>query len=219
MGPWSRSFVTAVVGRAERPSNAALAEVCGPTVDVGLIRAQVGECTVSLTADPVPPRIWEAMTRFARGRGPLEDAVAGRIQSVHLEQLMAEDWEEPLIPRSRAITRGCSCDSADACDHIVAVTYAFTDSIEGDPAVLLRWRGCIDDAAAVEARSVAHDERPSADPWDGGELPEPDAVRILAPGAVLKRLGRSEVRVDDQDLSDVLGAAYEHLGSSGNDLK
>jgi hypothetical protein len=213
VGPWSRSFVSAVLGRAERPSDAALAEVHGLTVDVGLIRAQVGECTVTLTADPVPRRIWEAMVRFARGRGPLEEAVAGRIQSVHLEHLMAEDWEEPLIPRSRSITRGCSCDGADTCDHIVAVTYALTDRVEGDPAVLLRWRGCVDDASAVAPRSVAREEQRSADPWDGGELPEAGAVRVLAPGAVLKRLGGSDVRVADQDLAEVLGAAYERLDS------
>jgi uncharacterized Zn finger protein len=202
-----------VLGRAERPSDAALAEVHDLMVDVGLIRAQVGECTVTLTADPVPRRIWEAMVRFARGRGPLEEAVAGRIQSVHLEHLMAEDWEEPLIPRSRSITRGCSCDAADACDHIVAVTYALTDRVEGDPAVLLRWRGCIDDAAAVVPQSAGREEQRPADPWSGGGLPEPGAVRLLAPGAVLKRLGASDVRVADQDLAEVLAAAYERLAS------
>jgi hypothetical protein len=187
------------------------------TGDVGLIRAQVGKCTVTLSADPVPPRIWEAMTRFARGRGPLEEAVAGRIQSVHLEHLMAEDWEEPLIPRSRSITRGCSCDAAEACEHIAALTYAFADRVEADPAVLLRWRGCVEGASAVQAQSVGREEQRSADPWEGGALPEPGAVRALAAGAVLKRLGRSEVRVADQDLDEVLGAAYAHLSPSGGD--
>ena len=219
MGPWSRSFVSAVVGRAERPSDAAIAAVHDLTVDVGQIRARVGECAVTVSADPVPPRIWAAMVRFARGRGPLEEAVAGRIQSVHLEHLMAEDWEEPLIPRSRSITRGCSCDGTDACEHVIAVTYALTDKVEVDPAVLLRWRGCFEDAPAVAAQSVAHVEQRSGNPWDGGALPEPGAVRVLAPGAVLKRLGRSEVRVGDEDLNEVLGAAYDHLGSSGGDSR
>jgi hypothetical protein len=215
VGPWSRSFVTAAVGRAERPSDEALAEVSGLTVDVGVISAQVGECTVSLSSDPVPPRIWSAMTRFARGRGPLEEAVAGRIQSVHLEHLMAEDWGEPLIPRGRSITQSCLCDDANACEHIVALTHAFTDVVEEDPSVLLRWRGCIDDVAALEAQSVVREEQRSEDPWKARALPEPVAVRVLAAGAVLKRLGPSEVRVDDRDLSEVLIAAYDHLGSSG----
>jgi hypothetical protein len=203
--------VSAIVGRTERPSDAALAEVHDVTVDVGQLRAQVGECIVTLSADPVPPRIWGAMTRFARGRGPLEEAVAGRIQSVHLEHLMAEDWEEPLIPRSRSITRGCSCDAADACEHIVALTYAFTDSVEADPAVLLRWRGCIEDAPSVTVRPTARAEQRSLDPWSGSALPESGEPRVLATGAVLKRLGPSEVRVGDEDLGDVLNRAYDHL--------
>ena len=121
MGPWSRSFVAAVVARTERPSDEVLADVRDLTVDVGVIRARVGECTVTLSADPVPPRIWAAMTRFARGRGPLEEAVAGRVQSVHLEHLMAEDWGEPLVPRARSIARACTCDEDAVCEHIVAV--------------------------------------------------------------------------------------------------
>ncbi len=219
MGPWSRSIVSAIVGRTERPPDALLAAVRDLTVDVGVIRAQVGDCMVTLGADPVPPRIWAAMTRFARGRGPLEEAVAGRIQSVHLEHLMAEDWGEPLVPRPRSITRACSCDGGDACEHIVAVVFAFTDEVEGDPAVLLRWRGCVEDVPAVEARSAVRSEQRAHDPWDGGALPGPGVPRELAAGAVLKRLGPSEVRVDDEDLSQILIAAYDHLGSSDGDSR
>jgi uncharacterized Zn finger protein len=212
VGPWSRSFVSAVAGRAERPSDAALAELHDLTVEVGLIRAQVGECTVTLTADPVPTRIWEAMTRFARGRGPLEEAVAGRIQSVHLEHLMAEDWEEPLIPRSRSITRGCSCDAADTCEHIVALTFAFTDRVEDDPSVLLRWRGCLEKPLAGQRGALTVKEPPrKIEPWRGGSLPVSSAMRSLPAGAVLQRLGTSEVRVGEADLADVLRRAYAVL--------
>ena len=217
MGPWSRSFVAAVAGRTERPSDEAIAAVHDLTVDVGMIRAQVGECRVTLSADPVPPRIWTAMVRFAQGRGPLEEAVAGRTQSVHLEHLMAEDWGEPLIPRARSITRACSCDGGNACEHIVAITFAFTDALEGDQAVLLRWRGCVENAPTVEVRSVTQMEQRSDDPWEGSALPESGAPRVLASGAVLKRLGPSDVRVDDRDLSEVLIAAYHHLRSSDDD--
>jgi uncharacterized Zn finger protein len=208
MGPWSRSFVAAVVGRTERPSDAALAAVSDVTVEVGVISAQVGECTVTLGADPVPPRIWAAMTRFARGRGPLEEAVAGRIQSVHLEHLMAEDWGEPLIPRARSITRACSCDVETPCEHIAAVSFAFADNVDSDPSLLLRWRGCFENAPSVEPRSsVAEVARRSEDPWSAGSLPEPGVVRVLPAGAVLKRLGSTEIRVGESDLSQVLVCA------------
>ena len=212
MGPWSRSFVSAVVGRVERPSDEAIAAVHDLTVDVGVIRAQVNECTVTLSADPVPPRIWTAMIRFAQGRGPLEEAVGGRIQSIHLEHLLAEDWGEPLIPRTRSITRACSCDGGDACDHVVAVAYAIADAADIDPATILLWRGCVEDAAdahvAVEVPATAED------PWKGGDLPEATDARVLPVGAVLQRLGPVEIRVGDEDLSDVVRRAYRHLAAS-----
>jgi uncharacterized Zn finger protein len=213
MGPWSRSFVSAVVGRAERPSDEQLAEVRDLKVEVGVISARVGECEVTLSAEPVPPRIWSAMVRFAQNRGPLVEAVAGRTQSVHLEHLMAEDWDEPLIPRASAITRVCTCDEGNACEHIVALTFAVANEFDRDPALLLRWRGCIENRAEPVARPSAS-EKPTqaADPWriDGG-LPAAAEERALPTGAVLQRLGPSGVRVGDEDLVDVFRHAYGEL--------
>jgi hypothetical protein len=212
MGPWARSVVAAVAGRAERPSDARLDEVRDLVVEVGSIRAVVGGCTVSLTAAPVPPRIWSAMTRFAQNRGQLEDAVEGRTQSVHLEHLLAEDWDEPLIPRPSAITQTCTCDDGRACEHIVAVTFAFADGIDHDPGMLLFWRGCVENAPPVAVAPPAPEaEAEPVDPWQGGRLPKPGAVRSLPVGAVLQRLGPSGVRVGEDDLADVLRRAYAAL--------
>ena len=216
MGPWSKSFVSAVVGRTERPSDEAIAAVRDLTVDVGVIRAQVGDCTVTLSADPVPPRIWTAMVRFARGRGPLEEAVAGRIQSVHLEHLLAEDWGEPLVPRARSITQACTCDPLGRCDHVVALAYAVADVADLDPATILAWRGCGEDAPLVGTDRSAGVDAPATpgDPWRGGDLPDSIDARVLPVGAVLQRLGPVEVRVGDEDLSDVVRRAYRHLAAS-----
>jgi uncharacterized Zn finger protein len=189
-----------------------MAEVRDLVVEVGSIRAEVGKCTVTLSAPRVPPRIWEAMTRFARGRGTLEDAVTGRVQAVHLEHLMAEDWEEPLIPRPSAIIRTCTCDEDErACSHLVALAFAFADAVDGDPRVLLRWRGCTDDTPAEVAAPALEVARPAGDPWQGGPLPEPGAVRALPAGAVLQRLGPSGISVGLEDLADVLRLAYAEL--------
>ena len=217
MGPWARSFASSVASRTDRPLDGQLAEVRDITVEVGTISAQVGECTVTLTAERVPPRIWEAMTRYAQGRGVLEEAVAGRVQAVHLEHLMAEDWGEPLVPRASAITRACTCDEGGVCEHVVALAHAFTDEIDRDPSLLLLWRGCIDNAAEVEvaAQAAAEAEQEVVDPWDGGELPEPSAVRALPVGAVLQRLGPSGVTVGDEDVADVLRRAYAELAPAG----
>jgi uncharacterized Zn finger protein len=147
------------------------------------------------------------MTRFAQGRGPLEEGVAGRKQSVHLEHLMAEDWGEPLIPRASAIARACTCDAAGPCEHIAALAFAFADEVDGDPLSLLRWRGCIENAPDELPPPVTEATTEAGDPWEGGPLPEAVAVRAL-PGAVLNRLGPSGILVEDADLADRLLPAY-----------
>ena len=137
MGPWSRSFLAAVAGNAERPDLV----VEDLRIEPGVISARVDGCEVTMTAAPIPQRIWTAMTRYAKGMGQLEDAVEGRVQSVHLEHLLDEDWGEQLVPRPRAIARACACDADAACEHVVALAFAAADEVERSARVLLRWRG------------------------------------------------------------------------------
>ena len=194
-GPWARSVSTAVTGDA-RPA----LRVDSLDVEVGRVRARVDGCDVSLSAEPVARASWAAMVRYARGMGPLEQAVAGRLQSTHLDHLLAEDWGEQLIPRPGQIRRDCSCDEGGACEHVAAAGVAFADAIDEDPSLLLRWRGCVEGPAS----EIDH-----GDPWAGGPLPEPGPRRALPVGAVLKRLGPSGISVGDDDLADVLLRAYE----------
>ena len=194
-GPWARAILTAVV-RDARPG------VRGDELDVevGRVRAQVGSCAVTLGAEPVARASWTAMVGYAQGMGPLEQAVAGRLQSTHLDHLLAEDWGEQLIPRPGQIRRECSCDEGGACEQVAAAGLAFADAIDADPSVLLRWRGCVEGPLPEAVRG---------DPWQGGPLPEPAPPRALPVGAVLKRLGPSGIRVGEQDLADALLPAYE----------
>jgi hypothetical protein len=194
-GPWARSVLTAVA-RDARPT----AQVDSLRVEVGRVSAQVGGCDVTLSADPVARSSWAAMVRYARGMGPLEQAVAGRLQSTHLDHLLAEDWGEQLIPRPGQIRRECSCDGSGACEHVAAAGLAFADAIDEDAALLLRWRGCLEEPLPEADRG---------DPWAGGRLPEQGPPRALPVGAVLKRLGPSGILVGDDDLADVLLPAYE----------
>ena len=194
-GPWARSVLTAIA-RDARPT----VPVASLDVDVGRLAALVGECEVTLSAEPVARSSWSAMVRYAHGMGPLEQAVAGRLQSTHLDHLLAEDWGEQLIPRPGQIRRECSCDPSGACEHVAAAGLAFADAIDEDPALLLRWRGCLEGPVPEVDRG---------DPWAGGPLPEPGSARALPVGAVLKRLGPSGIMVGDADLADVLLPAYE----------
>ena len=54
-------------------------------------------------------------------------------------------------------------------------------------------------------------------PVEAGPLPEPRPLRALPPGAVLKRLGRSGIRVAGVDLADALAPAYEAFAATRAD--
>jgi len=206
MGPWSRSFVAAVAGNADNPE----LEVEALRVDPGEILALVDGCEVTITANVIPARIWAQMARYAQGMGQLEMAVEGRMQSVHLEHLLQEDWGELLIPRASQIAQSCTCEDSAGCEHVAAVAYAFADEIERTPRVLLRWRGVAD---VTEAESPA-----PADPWQGKELSALTEARPTPTYAVLKRLGPSETPVGGhEDLANALRVAYEAFASTAAD--
>ncbi len=172
------------------------------------------ECTVTFTADPVPPRVWAAVALSARRNERLAAAMAGREQSVHLEHVMRFDWDEPLIPNNDGLTR-CTCDADATCEHIAALTYVVADLIDGDPSFLLRWRGC-DAGEVVEIPAEPEPEQPiSSDvgPWQAGRLPAARRLRPLPAGAVLMCLGPSELRVGGADLTDALMRAYASFAS------
>jgi hypothetical protein len=173
---------------------------------------------VAITAKPVPPRIWAAMARFARGNRPLEQAVEGRAQSVHLDHLMTVDWSEPLVPRPYELGRSCTC-ADDPCEHVAALAFAVAAEIDADPSALLRWRGCVAAPAPLDEAVTASTPEPDADltdddPWRAGVLPEPRPLRPLPVGAVLKRLGPSGLQLRGEDLADVLQRAYASFAES-----
>ena len=218
-GPWARLLVTAVV----RDEGSSLAErgrllveqeaVEELAVTAGAVTARIGRCDVTIGAEPVPPRIWAAMTRYARTNSQLDAAVEGRAQSVQLEHLMTTDWEQPLVPRTSALVRDCTCERADACEHLAALAYAFAREIDRDPAILLRWRGCSTQEELEPAAPAPLLVMPE-DAWDAGPLPEPRPLRPLPTGAVLKRLGPSGLKVGGTDLADVLQRAYASFAAS-----
>ncbi|MHB1244199.1 MAG: hypothetical protein ACYC1P_12510 [Gaiellaceae bacterium] len=210
-GPWARLLASAVVpdessSSAERGRRLA-GFVEDLAVETGAVTARVAGCDVRLAAEPVPPRIWTAMTRYARNHPQLEAGVVGTAQSVHLEHLMVVDWEQPLVPPTRALARECSCDACGACEHVAAVAYAFALEIDRDPSALLRWRGCVPGAVEPEPEKVPPAPIGAGD-WEAGELPALGPPRPLPVGAVLKRLGPSGIRIGARDLTDVLERAY-----------
>ena len=218
-GPWARLLATAVVpdeGSSVAEHGRRLVEtVRDLVVEAGTLSASVDGCEVSIAAEPVPPRIWAALTLSARNSPQLVAAVEGRAQSVHLEHVLTLDWDRPLVPRKRELVRRCACDRGGACEHVAALAYRFAEEIDRDPGALLRWRG-VDAVEPVEpepADVVVEAVPPEA--WEAGPLPEPRPQRPLPVGAVLKRLGPSGLRVNGDDLADVLERAYVEFARRG----
>ena len=210
-GPWARLLATAVVpdesSSVAEQGRQLLKSVERLVVEAGTLSASVDGCEVTIAAEPVPPRIWAALTRSARNSPQLVAAIEGRAQSVHLEHLMTLDWERPLVPRKRELVRACSCERGGACEHVAAVTYAFAEEIDRDPSALLRWRG-VDAVEKAAPEPVVEVETFPPQAWEAGSLPDPRPLRPLPVGAVLKRLGPSGLKVGGRDLTDVLQRAY-----------
>jgi uncharacterized Zn finger protein len=230
-GPWARLFVTAAIGNegsSTAESGRALARsgsVHSVRVTTGSLTASVlgsdgRECAVTFAADPIPPRVWDAVTLSSRRNERLAAAIQGREQSVHLEHLMRFDWDDPLIP-TKEFARTCTCDSAARCEHVAALTYVVADLIDGDPSLLLTWRGCgavessqpLDPPKLESVASISFGDGP----WRVGELPPPRRMRPLPIGAVLSCLGPSEIPVGGADLTVVLQRAYAGLASPHDD--
>ncbi len=220
-GPWARWLASAVVpdessARAQRGRTLAWAgAVDSVELGPGRISARVAGSTgnlysVSIEAPTVPTGAWQETLRSARGRPALASAVQGATQSVHLGHLMSTEHGTSLAPAPVTVRRSCSCpdgEFAGACKHVAALAFAVADAIDRDPSLFLRWRGC-PPVEAAPARS---------DPWEAGPLPEPRPLRALPPGAVLKRLGRSGIRVAGVDLADALAPAYEAFAATRAD--
>lgn len=210
-GPWARLFASAVEphegsSAAERGRRLARAgAVHTVTVAEGELGGDVEEHTATIAAEPVPVRIWTAIVRSASRNASLAAAIEGRTQSVQLEHAMTIDWEEPLVPAGRSLSRSCTC-GRDACEHVAALAFAIASEIDRDPGLLLRWRGCVD-RVEDEPEPVVP-AVPSGDAWEAGALPLPRPLRPLPVGAVLKRLGPSAIRVGENDLAATLEPAY-----------
>ena len=210
-GPWARSFAAAVEpdegsSAAERGRRLARSgAVHSVTVAEGELSGDVEEHTATIAAEPVPVRIWTAIVRTASRDASIAAAIEGRVQSVQLQHAMAVDWEEPLVPTGKSLSRSCTCGQ-DACEHVAALAFAIASEIDRDPGLLLRWRGCVERVA--DEPLSATEPAPSSDAWDVGALPQPRPLRPLPVGAVLKRLGPSEIRVGVNDLTAALEPAY-----------
>jgi hypothetical protein len=220
LGPWARLVASAIVpdeGAAQaergrelaRTGAVAAVRVAGGAVRASVVGATGSEEAVAVEADPIPPAAWAEAARAARRRPGLADGVEGAHQSVHLVHHLETELHEPLVPPTRRLRTSCTC-AEPHCEHVAALAFVFAAAIDGEPSLLLRWRGC---------EPVAPPASRSGDPWSAGELPPLRLPRALPPGAVIKRLGRSGIRVGGRDLADALEPAYRAFAATAADAE
>ena len=165
---------------------------------------------VSLESGALPARVWAEAVRAARGRARRSrPGVEGTAQSVHLAHYLETEQREPLVPPTRSIRTSCTCPDRERSQRCASTSppwrSSVADAIDADPSLLLRWRGC---------EPVAPPASRSGDPWLAGPLPPPRPLRALPPGAVVKRLGRSGIRVGGRDLAEALEPAYRAFAAT-----
>jgi uncharacterized Zn finger protein len=132
-----------------------------------------------------------------------------------------------LFPASwSTLDARCSCpDWENPCKHIAAAMYVFADQLDGDPWLLLAWRGRnrdqLLDPLRARAGGVAPASGSAITPWwpfgDGARLPfglraNHDGALGEAPDppdAVLRRLATLDVEVRGEPVCDWLVVAYE----------
>lgn len=137
-----------------------------------------------------------------------------------------------LFPRTwNELRADCSCpDWENPCKHIAAVLYVFADQLDGDPWLLLAWRGRTRDQVLEPLRGTVGGE-PAVDevaPWWpfttratplSGDL-RPADVRPAdpdRPDAVLDGLEALDVLVAGLRFRELLRPAYEQLLASISD--
>lgn len=233
---WSRRFVEVLESyglgaRMQRGRRYARAgQVLTLQVRTATIAAQVQGSrrtpylvTVSLP-EPTTAQ-WAAIDQAMRSKiGFVARLLAGEVPT-DLESVFASAGVT-LFPRTwNEIRADCSCpDWENPCKHIAAVLYVFADQLEGDPWLLLAWRGRTRDQVLEPLLGSAGGEASvnEVTPWwpfpsgtmpPSGDLATPD-VRpgdTDRPDAVLDSLESLEVLVARIPFRELIRPAYEHL--------
>lgn len=256
---WSQRFVDVLAAyglgaRMQRGRRyARTGQVVTLQVTPGLLSAQVqgSRATpylVTVQAPPADDRAWAAVEAALRSRvGLVARLMVGEVPS-ELEEIANEAGLALLPSRWRDLATHCSCpDWESPCKHLAAVLYVFADQLDGDPWLLLTWRG------RTRADLLAHLEgigsggtggglpswwplrpgAPAADDTNAADAPAPGpsvaaprvrgwhappATRPDVPPAVLARLAPLDATVLGRPVIDVVADAYAPLFAEEGDV-
>jgi len=241
---WSRRFVDVLESyglgtRMQRGRRYARAgQVLSFDVQPGVIVAQVQGSrrtpyVVTVAVTQPTAEQWASVDAALASRvGFVARLLAGEVP-VDLEDVF-RDASVELFPASWAtLDARCSCpDWENPCKHIAAVLYLFADRLDGDPWLLLAWRGRGRDQLLGPLRARAGAPAAAGGsaiaPWwpfaDGAHLPAGTAVAtgsaIAEPpdphDIVLRRLDVLDVEIRGELAADLLSVAYDIARSAPN---
>jgi uncharacterized Zn finger protein len=244
---WSQRFVAALesyglggrMGRGRR--YARTGQVRSLDVRPGLFVAQVQGSrrtpySVTITMRKPTAKQWMAIDAAMLSRiGFVAALLAGEVPA-DLEAVFSAAGTT-LLPATWAhLTARCSCpDPANPCKHIAAVLYVFADQLDGDPWLLLAWRGRTRDEvlAPIRARSGEMSAGPVSiiAPWwpfgtsspaaidalRGADATVPTAEPSEPPDAVLQRCSPLDITVYGTNVSHLVSPAYAIMTDSARE--
>ena len=242
---WSKRFVEVLesyglgtrMGRGRRYARSG--QVISLDVRAGMLVAQVQGSrqkpyVVTIRAATPSATQWRKIDEALRSRvGFAAQLLAGEVPA-ELEAVFGAAKTQLLPSTWAQLDAHCNCpDWENPCKHVAAVLYVFADRLDGDPWLLLEWRGRSRDQILDPLRARAggylrgRDERSVIAPWWPFGPRETLPVEMVAvvrsgadevvtdpadpPAAILRRCEPLDVAVRDTDVSVLLAAAYEAL--------
>ena len=219
---WSNRFVTVLEsyglgGRMQRGRRyARTGQVLSLAVEPGVLAADVQGSrqppyAVTISVAVPTPAQWAAVEAAMQAKvGFVARLLAGEMPP-DLEDVF-QAAGVPLFPNSyRDLRADCSCpDWQNPCKHIAAVLYVLADRLDGDPWLLLAWRGRTRDDLIGHLRagggaSGETEHEPVAPWWPFGDGPMPElsagpdrgqeVVTPDEPAVVLEALAPSAITV------------------------
>ncbi|MEO8697523.1 MAG: SWIM zinc finger family protein [Acidimicrobiales bacterium] len=246
---WSKRFVEALEsyglgGRMSRGRRYARSgQVMSLDVQTGLLVAQVQGSrrtpyVVTIRASTPTPTQWRKIDEVLRSRVKFAAKLLAGEVPAELEAVFGTAKAQLLPSTWAELDANCNCpDWENPCKHIAAVLYVFADRLDGDPWLLLAWRGRSRDQILeplrARASGTAADELPVVAAWwpfgPREKLPSPESMvressgDVAAdpadpPAAVLQRCEPLNVVAGGVEATDRLTAAYDALARRSDQI-
>lgn len=207
---WGKAWVRAAEESAFSESDLRLARALARSGQLGPITSVPGLLVVEVPEDGAVHRASVTVPVLgASATAALIETIAalpGRLQSLLAGDLphdLVEHAEEAgveLLPFGAELGAQCDCDAwVEPCPHVLALLYQAAWLLDGDPLLLLRWRGLPRERLLAELHRLT--ERAEASEGDGVEAADLDvaADAVLRAARVVELLEQdpeTEVRID-----------------------